>query len=272
VPREAITKPAASQRIRINVFGSFSVMLAREKLPDSTFDRRRSRDLLMLLAVAPLHRMPRYQIVEQLWPGEDYIRGPRKLYEVTGEARKRLRTDEGEANPVVSDKAQGSVGLNPAVVGCDVDDFLREAIAVLSEDGDDYAVLERARRMEQIYAGGPDAHVMVLGQRVVDRVDELKSMYVDGMVAAGEAALRLGRGKLAVRYAQEAHRLAELREDAMILLVHALRTTGRAFEIPGVYRRFARTLIESQGVPPSAALRQAVDMATNGGYEAMIPA
>lgn len=267
VQEEILPQRESGWRIHIGIFGTFGVKVDGKRLPDSSFSRRRSRDLLMLLALAPLHRMPRYQIIDMLWPGEDYIRGPRKLYEATGEARKQLLVGNCEANPLMADKAQGSVGLNTSIVSCDIDEFTKESIATVSEDGDDYAVLEHARRMEQVYAGGPDTHVLVLGQRVVERVEEIKSMYVDGLVAAGEAALRLNKGKLAVRYAQEAHRLIELREDAVILLVHALRATGRAFEIPGVYRRFARRLIESQGVPPSTTLRHAVDAAMGGGFE-----
>ena len=257
------------ERVRVQVLGGFRVEVDGEALPDSAFERRRSRDLVNLLAIVPGHRLRRYQAVDILWPDADYFRGPRKLYEATGEVRKQLAHRLGGLNTVLADRAQGTVGFDVALVGTDVDEFEREARMTLTEDRDDFWVLDHARRMERIYASGPDAHLRTLGERVCERIEELESLYVDATVAAGEAALRLGKTKLAVRYATDAHRLSELREDAMILLVEALRASGRGFEVPGLYRKYARRLIEQEGMPPSLALRRAVSMASDTGPAAL---
>lgn len=204
-----------------------------------------------------------------LWPDSDYFRGPRKLYEATGEVRKQLRYRLGGLNTVLADRMQGTIGFDVALVGTDVDEFEREARMTLTEDRDDFWVLDHARRMERIYRSGPDPHLRTLGERVCERIEELESLFVDATVAAGEAALRLGKTKLAVRYATDAHRLRELREDAMILLVEALRAAGRGFEVPGLYRRYARRLIEEEGVPPSLALRRAVSLTSDDGPQAL---
>ena len=253
--------------IRISVLGGFLVEVDGEQLPESCFERRRAHDLVMLLAVAPGHKLRRYQAVEILWPEVDYYRGPRKLYEATSEARKGLGGLKGP-NPLISDRSQGTLGFDPALVSCDIDEFEREARLALLEDEDDFWVLDHARSMERLYGTGPDSHLTVLGEPVRERLEELKNLYVDAALAAAEAALRLGKAKVAVRYASDAHRLRDLREDAMIALVQALRAAGRPFEVGPLYRSYCRHLLEAEGVPPSLALRRAVAQASGEGPDA----
>ncbi len=264
---------AADEHIRVSVFGGFGVRRDGQLLAEGLFERRRARDLVSVLAVAPGHRMRRGQIVEILWPDDEFCRGPRRLYEAVTEARKCLAGLSAKENPIIAEKMQNSIGFDMVLVTCDVDDFEREARTVLAEDGDDFLVLEHARRMDQIYAGGLDKQVLALGGLVADRADALHMLYVDAIIAAGEAALRLGKAKLAVRYGMDAHRMAELREDAAILVVRALKAAGRGFEISDFYRRFSRNLLETEGVPPSMSLRRAVDLALSdvgGGNEMLL--
>ena len=260
---------ATDERIRISIFGHFSVEYGGTRLPEGAFDRRRSRDLVTLLALMPGHRMRRYQIIDIMWPGADYLRGPRKLYEATGEARKHLLKLRPGTQPLVTDRTQGTVGFDAALVTCDTDDFEREARLALAEDGDDFSILDHARKMERLYADGPGEHLAALGEVASERAAELQALFVDCSVAAGEAALRLGKSKLAVRYARSAHRLDGLREDAMILLVRAMRVTGRGHEVADLYRTFSRRLIDAKGVPPSLAVRRAVEQALGGGTDAL---
>lgn len=257
---EMLPARTSRQKLRINLLGGFSLEYGGRRLGESFLDRRRAHDLMVLLAVVPGHRLRRYRVIEVLWPHDDYYRCLRKLYEATGEARKRLRGVCG-ANTILTDRTQGSVGLDLSVVSCDIDEFERAARNAIAEDGDDFKVLEHARRMVRIYSSGPDEHLSALGQMVEARCQELRTLYVDGAVAAGEAALRLGKAKLAVRYAEDAHRLGALREDTMILLVRALKASGRRHEIPELYRQYARELVDRRGMPPSSSLRRAVEIA-----------
>lgn len=252
-------------RIRVSVLGSFEVRRDGVILAEGSFERRRARDLIEVLAIVPGHRMRRSQAIDVLWPNDEFDRGPRRLYEAVSEARKSMGGLDARDNPLIADKAQGSIGFDTALVSCDVDDFEREARTVVLEDGDDFLVLEHARRMDQIYSGGLDAQLLALGGLVSERAEALTTLYVDALIAAGEAALRLGKAKLAVRYGMDAHVLFELREDAAILVVRALRAAGRAFEIADFYRRFSRNLMAKEGTPPSMSLRRTVDYALSDG-------
>jgi len=48
-----------------------------------------------------------------------------------------------------------------------------------------------------------------------------------------------------------------LREDAVIVLVRALRASGRAIEAERRYKAYARQLVEKTNRPPSRMLRMA---------------
>lgn len=251
--------------VHVSVFGGFSVECDGTKVPDATFERRRARDLMMLLTMVAGHRMRRYQMIEVLWPNDDYCRGTRRLYEATGEARRCLREFCGGINPLKVDRAQGSICFDPNIVVCDVDEFEREARKTLAESGDDFLVLEHGRKMVHLFKSGPDERLALMGDIVKGRVDEIKQLFVDASVAVGEAALRLGKAKLAIRYGTDAHKMDELREDVVLLLVRALKAAGRTYEIRPLYREYSRKLMDALGTPPSMELRRAVELATSQG-------
>ena len=71
---------------------------------------------------------------------------------------------------------------------------------------------------------------------------------------------RVIRVRVMVKSKHMTHHIDYLREDAMILLVRALKAAGRAYEVAEWYRRYSRRLIEARGMPPSLALRRIVEI------------
>lgn len=258
---ELLPAVESSGLVRVSVMGGFAVECNGTIMPDGTFERRRSRDLIMLLAVAPGHNLRRYQASRTLWPHESSSRANRRLCEAAGEARKRLGEGCSGVNVLPADRSQGTLGFDTSLVSFDVDDFEIAAKQLLGVDGDDFKVLELAGTVERMYGTGPDARLIALGENVTDRLEILKTLYVDAMVASGEAALRLGKAKLASRYGMEAHRVGDLREDAMVLVARSLKAAGRGFEVAAIFRQFTRHVIEVTGVAPSRALRRSVALA-----------
>ncbi len=256
----------------VRAFGSLAISVDGTTLPSEALDRRCARELVLLLALAPGHRMQRYRAAELLWPDIAYGHEPRRMYEATSEARRRIMDAGLSRNPIISDRAQGTVGFDRELVSCDVDEFEREARLALEEEHDDFWVLDHARQMMRLYAGGPDPHVVEFGAEALARVHELEVLFVDATVAAAEAALRLGKGRMSVRFASDARRVAPLREDAMIVLVYALKATGRAYEVKALFADFRRRLFAEQGAEASLVLRQAVERAVGEDPEvARIP-
>lgn len=267
---ELLAHPQGNTNVQVKLLGGFGVWVNGTSLPQTALSRRGARELLLLLALVPGHRMQRYRIASTLWPRSERSQGSRKVYEATGELRKRLIEAGAPSNPILSPKTQGIVGLDQGLISCDVDDFEREARQALEEDKDDFWVLDHARQAAHLYSNGADGRVLALGGEIPARLGELESLYVDAMVAASEAALRLSRAQLAVRYAMDAHRLSGLREDAMLVLVQALRAAGRTHEIREHYSQFCDRLAREQSVLPSLGLRRAVERAIGEPPEAWI--
>ena len=85
---------------------------------------------------------------------------------------------------------------------------------------------------------------------------ELKTLYVDAMVAGADAALRLERRRTASRLAANALAADDMREDAVIALVSALRADGRDLEADRQCRSYVRRLARKTGRSPSWRMLQ----------------
>ena len=122
-----------------------------------------------------------------------------------------------------------------------------------------------ARRAERLYAGDlyvppVDATGYVMATR-----DELRRLYGDAMVAGSDAALRLGKKRTATRLAMNALSSDDMREDAIVSMVRALRASGRNVEADRQYQRYARRLMQAANRPPSRLLRRVAGMGEEQG-------
>lgn len=62
------------------LLGGFSVWLGDQEVPENSFERRKTRHLLKLLALQPEHRLHRDQIMDLLWPDLDPRSAAAQLY------------------------------------------------------------------------------------------------------------------------------------------------------------------------------------------------
>lgn len=246
-----------SAPVEISLLGDFSVRVRGVRVPEWKLDQRNAKSVLEYLALRGGSAARRYQIVEQVWPDSDYASGFNKVYQATSVIRAAVAEIDKDIDPFVTRRASREVALNPELVACDVDVFRACAQEVTDED-DDVRVIRMARAIERIYVGdlclpAADATGFVASVR-----EELRGLYVDAMVSGSEAALRQGQGRTATRLAKNALSVDGEREDAMIALVRALRTCGRAAEADRQYMRYSRRIVKRDGRPPSKQLRKAM--------------
>lgn len=148
------------------------------------------------------------------------------------------------------------------MVSCDVEEM--RACAREAVDGeDDAAVLQMARQVERLYAGDLYSPPADHSGFVALRKEELRTLYVDAMVAGADAALRLERKRTASRFAANALAVDDMREDAVIALATALRADGRDMEADVQCRRYTRRLSQATGRSPSWRLLQVMRGATS---------
>lgn len=245
--------------IRVNVLGGVSVSVCGIPADDRKLRTRRAKSLIAYLASTRGHSARRHEVMDVVWPECDYESGVTHIYQSTCVVRSVVKRIERDLDPFVLNKKDGIVGLDDTLVSCDADEYREIAIRAIELEGDDEEVLRLAARASDLYAG--DLYVpstdttgfMELRRR------ELHDMHADVMVGASEAAMRLGRSRMAARYADSALMMDGLREDGMIALLRAYDACGRKPEAHDRYVAFVRRLAALECRPPSTVLRRVAE-------------
>ena len=236
--------------IEIRLLGGFSVTVRGQRVPDGELEHRNAKSMLEYLLLRRGATAKRYQLVEQVWPEADYGMGFNRAYQATSTLRAAIAKIDSDLDPFVLSRATKAVSLDMGLIRCDVDEF-RACAREAADTSDDARAVAMARRAERGY---------VMATR-----DELRRLYGDAMVAGSDAALRLGKKRTATRLAMNALSSDDMREDAIVSMVRALRASGRNVEADRQYQRYARRLMQAANRPPSRLLRRVAGMAEEQG-------
>ena len=239
--------------LEISLLGGFSMRYGGAIINPKGLDRRKAKALLTLLAAKRGHQIGRGEAIDSFWPGGEYANVRQKVYEATSAIRRTLRTASVPDNALVSEL--GSLFLNPSCVICDTDVLEDIGIEMLASDGDDQRIVTLGNAMAKIYAGDLYCPANESTGLMILRREELRNIFVDSMLAATRAALRLGLGPKAAEFSRKAKSYAPLREDVMMARMQALHMTGRTSECAAEYEQFFRTMVVSTGEPPAAIVR-----------------
>lgn len=250
--------------IEIRLLGGFSVTVRGQRVPDGELEHRNAKSMLEYLLLRRGATAKRYQLVEQVWPEADYGMGFNRAYQATSTLRAAIAKIDSDLDPFVLSRATKAVSLDMGIIRCDVDEF-RACAREAADTSDDARAVAMARRAERLYAGDlyvppVDATGYVMATR-----DELRRLYGDAMVAGSDAALRLGKKRTATRLAMNALSSDDMREDAIVSMVRALRASGRNVEADRQYQRYARRLMQAANRPPSRLLRRVAGMGEEQG-------
>lgn len=239
--------------LEISLLGGFSMRYGGAIIDQKGLDRRKAKALLTLLAAKRGHQLGRGEAVDSFWPGGEYADVRQKVYEATSAIRRALRAASVPDNALVSEL--GSLFLNPSCVVCDTDVLEDIGIEMLASDGDDQRIVTLGNAMAKVYGGDLYCPANESTGTMILRREELRNIFVDSMLAATRAALRLGLGPKAAEFSRKAKSYAPLREDVMMARMQALHMTGRSSECAAEYEQFFRTMVVSTGEPPAAVVR-----------------
>ena len=258
---------ASGPRLRLSLLGGFSLQVDGETIPEWRLDRRCAKAMLVFVALHPRLLARRYEIIDQVWPDCDYKAGLDRIYQATSALRKAVTEVTPDLNPFLAFREDKSVSLDPALFECDFEEFTDAAKEALECEGDDARTLEAALRAERLYAGDLFVPSRDFTGYVVARRQELRELYADAMVAGAEAALRLERYRVSARLTDSATAVDDLREDAVEVLIRALRASGRMFEAEQRYKKYAVHFVDRTHMPPSKRLRKAIGEGSRGGAD-----
>ena len=242
-------------RLEVSLLGGFSMRVGGKLVPEGKLDRRDAKSVLEYLLLRDRMSARRYEIIAQVWPEEGLPKGKDRLYQATSTIRSAIRDIDPTLDVFSISKAMKSMALDEDRVTCDVNEFQLAATTAI-ERPDPASTIRAARRANELYGGDLYRPTFDSTGFVAARRSELRSLYMDAMVAGAQAALQTGRDGLAVNFAKNAVLVDEMREDAFAVYIRALKASGRTSEASREYERYARRVVKLRKTPPSRLLRE----------------
>lgn len=247
-------KQNAHPGVYIALLGRFSLSVQGEEIAGRKIAYRSAKALLVYLALAHNHMSFRSQIAQQIWPEADQAHWQERLYQATRVIRKEVQEIKKGCEPLEASRIERTLGFNPQQVTVDIDIFTRLAKSVVSSNSDE-DIVHLAKQAEELYQGDlylPEDECF----RFADPIRiALRDQYIDTMVTASAAALRITHYTLAVHFAELAYLVDDMREDTLMALIQALRKCGRAQDAQQYYDLYVQKYVTKRRKMPSKQLR-----------------
>lgn len=247
-------KQNAYPGVYIALLGRFSLSVQGEEIAGRKIAYRSAKALLVYLALAHNHMSFRSQIAQQIWPEADQAHWQERLYQATRVIRKEVQEIKKGCEPLEASRIERTLGFNPQQVTVDIDIFTRLAKSVASSNSDE-DIVHLAKQAEELYQGDlylPEDECF----RFADPIrTALRDQYIETMVTASAAALRITHYTLAVHFAELAYLVDDMREDTLMALIQALRKCGRAQDAQQYYDLYVQKYVTKRRKMPSKQLR-----------------
>ena len=247
-------KQNAHPGVYIALLGRFSLLVQGEEIAGRKIAYRSAKALLVYLALAHNHMSFRSQIAQQIWPEADQAHWQERLYQATRVIRKEVQEIKKGCEPLEASRIERTLGFNPQQVTVDIDIFTRLAKNVASSNSDE-DIVHLAKQAKELYQGDlylPEDECF----RFADPIRiALRDQYIDTMVTASAAALRITHYTLAVHFAELAYLVDDMREDTLMALIQALRKCGRAQDAQQYYDLYVQKYVTKRRKMPSKQLR-----------------
>lgn len=242
------------QGIHIALLGRFSMSVEGTEIASRKIAYRSAKALLVYLALAHNHVSFRSQIAQQIWPEAEHGRWQERLYQATRVIRREVQALWKDGEPLEASRIEKTLGLNVQQVTVDIDVFTRLARSVASSSNDE-DIVHLAKQAEELYQGDlylPEDECF----RFADPIrTALRDQYIETMVAASSAALRMSHPTHAVHFAELAYLVDDMREDTLMALIQALRKCGRAQDAQQYYDLYVEKYVVKRRKMPSKQLR-----------------
>ncbi|SDP40694.1 BTAD domain-containing putative transcriptional regulator [Lentzea jiangxiensis] len=235
-----------SARIVVRTLGGFQVLRDGAPVPSASWQSKKARDLLKILAANRGRPVPRPQLVELLWPDDLSDRTANRLSVLLSTLRAVLSAPglPADAEPLVADR--DTVSLDLSLVDLDVAEFLDAANAALvAHRRADPAALSLLTDADELHVGEFLAEEPY-EQWAVQAREEVRGRYT----AVLRALVQLVRDPdQQVGYLVRMLELDPYDESAHVRLVKALRAAGRHGEARRRYQVYLEQMHEI-GVRP----------------------
>lgn len=247
-----------NKRVRVSLLGKFRIEVDGELLEPVVYNRRRSKEVLSILAFTQGHKINKRKMVEMLWGDCDLFGGSKKLYEAIACTRRVLRSKELGYEPILSERNGGFVSSDSDYVAYDIDDFKRLCMVILMNEGEHEKTLQLVLMANKMYESGLGYKPLEPTGEIEAAINELEKLYVDINVCASKAALLVNKALLASQFARIAQRCDDMREDCMTALIEALLALDCKKELLHEYSLYRARLKTALGILPPQNLQELV--------------
>lgn len=238
---------AFAPALSIRALGVFQVLLGGEPIPPGAWQSRKARDLLKIL-VARRRPVPRDQLMELLWPETDPAKSGNRLSVQLSTLRNVLQCpSDTETGPLLT--AGGAVGLDPANVEVDVEEFLAAAGAALdAHRQEDRNAVARLVAAEAKHTGG-----FLDGEPYQEwaapLAEDVRTTYIAVLRALGARLREAGDVDESVRYTLKLLQQDSFDERAHLDLLRIHLEAGHHGEAQRRYRIYVQRM-KDLGVEP----------------------
>lgn len=250
-PRGAWPAPAPRRGgvLAVSAFGGFRACVNGHLVGEHEWGRRKSRKILMMLALFPDEPLLRDELIDALWDGEERTATVRNNFN-TLLSNLRVALGQSGAGPFYIVSTGKTVGLNLENVDVDVMRFETVArSAVMSRYSEEPSeTLAACARAERLYRTGLAPEFLELPGRMRRRASQLSELFCDCMVMGSGVAGDVGDFRLAMWFASAARRACPGRADAREAAESA--AIGLRALAPGGAARASALLGEGAGQGP----------------------
>ena len=234
-------KQDAKNGIHISLLGKFGVLVNGQEVSSRKLAYRSAKALIIYLSLAHNHVSYRSQIAQQIWPEVSIDRWQERLYQSTRVIRREIKAYSKDCEPLEASRLEKTLGFNMRQVSIDIDIF-SDLVKSLTSSNNDEDIVHIAKHIETLYRGDlylPDDECFRFAEPI--RI-ALKEQYLEAMVVASSAALRLD----------------DMREDVLMALIQSLRKCGRAQDAQRYYDIYVSKFVMNAHQMPSKQLRMIV--------------
>ncbi len=234
--------------MQVNLFGGLKVRINGKELPDSVWQKNKSKLLFAHLLLRFGREINREILVDSLWPNMDRARATRNLYVVYSAMKRALRNSNGEAPYVVSRGELYKVDSN--LVWSDVAEFDELTKKILFESPKNINIERCFMRVEQLYSGDLMAGIKC-DPYLIRMKNRFRATYIDSILMASKIMLENNNIPAALWCARKAMEMETGREDIYQALMLAQQRAGQRTSAMETFFVCKRYLDNVLGIPLS---------------------
>ncbi|PMP83687.1 MAG: transcriptional regulator [Roseiflexus castenholzii] len=247
--------------LRIELFGTLTVLVDGHPVSDSAWRSRQERRLLAILAAARGRLIAADRLYEWLWPGSDHASAAVNLRSAISSLRRLLEPEADRASRrYILTRSSGYAWNMESGAWIDVDAFL--SLTEPTGTDDSVAAKREAERLERavaLYRGDFLEEEQDLAWVIMER-ERLRARYLDALRRLAEIKLDRGDPTAAMALAGRGIAVASLAEPLWRILMLAQARTGDMAGALQSYERYRHLLDHELGAVPSPQT-QALHMA-----------